>query len=353
MQRAWATGAEHDEGPMAWVAAISGESRVADHIRAALDAARDPAATVAQCQAGMLAVECVTYMHGGDADLDPLVHVWMRDLHPSTDEALRTTALEVLAKVRTDSPLRAHWRTAPVEHQAEWEACLDNLRHRLTTAKRKPDPRQDPRIVAFGKRFTTAKEHLRVALVPYEIGDEPCVHVRVAPELSIVVHYAQVDELEPMAVPIEHARAWNRAAKDLAKLAAKRTLEVSGLRTHIIENTGFEISLAFGNSSFTAGLLPYANLLLARGGAPHGMLVAAPDAGTVVYHRIADAKWNEAAVEIVGQVRQIYASSAQQISPQLWWWHKGKVIELPYAVVADNVIIEPVEAFVSHVKKLG
>jgi len=353
MQRAWATGAEHDRGPMEWVAEINAESKVADHIRSALDAAIAPDATIAQCQTGMLAVECVTYLHGGDADLDPLVHIWMRDLHPTTDEALRATALEVLAKLRADSALATHWRAEPAERQAEWDTSLDNLRDRLTTAKRKPDPRKDPRIVAFANSFLAAKAHLRVALVPYEITDEPSVHVLVAPGLSIVVHYAEVEGLEPLPVPIEHARAWNRTAKDLAKLAAKRTREVSGLRTHIIENDGFEINLAFGTNSFTAGLLPYASLLLAEGTAPHGMLVAAPNEGTVVYHRIADAKWNEAAVEIVGQVREIYTSSAQRISPQLWWWHKGKVIELPYTVIADNVIIQPVDAFVNHVKKLG
>jgi len=353
MQRAWATGAEHDRGPKEWVAAISDESKVADHIRLAFAAAIAPDATIAQCQAGMLAVECVTYLHGGDADLDPLVHIWMRDLNPAIDEALRATALEVLAKLRADSSLATHWRAQPAERQAAWGTSLDNLRDRLTTAKRKPDPREDPRIVAFANSFMAAKAHLRVALVAYEITDEPSVHVLVAPGLSVVVHYAEVEGLEPVAVPIEHARAWNRTAKDLAKLAAKRTLEVSGLRTHIVENEGFEINLAFGNSSFTAGLLPYADLLLAEGGAPHGMLVAAPNEGTVVYHRISDEKWNEAAVEIIGQVREIYTSSAQRISPQLWWWHKGKVIELPYTVIADNVIIQPVDAFVNHVKQLG
>jgi hypothetical protein len=301
----------------------------------------------------LLAVECVTYLHGGDADLDPVVHAWMRDLHPKTDEALRATALEVLAKLRADSALATHWRAEATERQAEWSSCLDNLRERLTTAKRKPDPRTDPRIVALKKNFNAAKHHLRIALVPYEITDEPIVHVLVAPGLSVVVHYGDVDELDPLAVPVEHARAWNRTAKALAKHAAKRTREVSGLRTHTVENDGFEISLAFGNSSFTAGLLPYANLLLAEGGAPHGMLVAAPNAGTVVYHRIVDAKWNEAAVELVGQVKEIYTSSAQRISPQLWWWHEGKVIELPYTVVADTVIIQPVDEFVSCVNKLA
>ncbi|MDX2086835.1 MAG: hypothetical protein SFX73_03240 [Kofleriaceae bacterium] len=353
MQRAWATGAEHDQGPMEWIAAISDQSKVSEHIRVALGAALAPDATIGQCQAGMLAIECVTYMQGGDADIDPFVHTWMRDLHPNSDETLRVAALEALEKLRTDSALATHWRTQPEERQTQWHSALDNLRDRLTTAKRKPDPRMDPRIIALGKSFKAAQEHLRVALVAYEITDEPIVHVRVAPGLSVVVHYAALDELEPLAVPIEHARGWHRSAKDLAKLAARRTREVSGLRTHILEHEGFEISLAFGNSSFTAGLLPYANLLLTEGTAPHGMLVAAPNAGTLVYHKIIDAKWNEASVAIIGQVREIYANAPPQISPALWWWHKGKVIELPYAVVADNVIIDPVEEFASYIKKLG
>jgi hypothetical protein len=353
MQRAWATGAEHDQGPMEWVAAIRDDSTVEEHIRKALKAAMLPDATIAQCQAGMLAVECVTYLQGGDADLDPHVHVWMREVHPNSDEALRTTALEVLAHLRADSALATHWRGESSERQAEWATSLDNLRERLTTAKRKADPRKDPRIVAFAKSFDTAKDHLRVALVAYELTDEPSVHVPVAPGLSVVVHYADVDELEPLAVPIEHARAWKRLPKDLAKLAAKRTREVSELKTHILENDGFEIALAFGNSSFTAGLLPYANLLLREGGAPHGMLVSAPNAGTVAYHRIVDDKWSEAAVTLIAQVRDIYESSAARISQQLWWWHKGKLVELPYVSVANQVVIEPIEEFVSYVKKLG
>ena len=353
MQRTWATGSDHDRGPIEWVAAISGESKVASHIRAALDAARSPDATIAHGQTGMLAIECVTYLLGGDADLDPLVHVWMRDAKPSPDETLRTTALGVLAQLRAASALATHWRTELAERQAEWATSLDNLYARLTTAKREPDPRKDPRIVAFAQSFNAAKPHLRVALVPYEITDEPIVHELVAPGLSIVVHYAEVGELEPLAVPIEHARAWQKTAKAIAKLAAKQTHGVSGLRTHIVEHPGFEINLAFGNSSFTAGLLPYANLLLGEARAPHGMLVAAPNAGTVVYHRIIDARWNESAVEIVGQVREIYTKSAERISPQLFWWHEGKVIDLPYTIIADNVIIEPVEAFTSAVKALG
>jgi hypothetical protein len=353
MQRAWATGAEHDQGPMEWVAAIGDDSTVEDHIRMALEVAILPDATIAQCQAGMLAVECVTYLQGGDADLDPHVHVWMREVHPNSDEALRTTALEVLAHLRVDSALAMHWRREPSERQAEWATSLDNLHGRLTTAKRKSDPRKDPRIVAFAKSFDTAKDHLRVALVAYELTDEPSVHVRVAPGLSIVVHYADVEELEPLSVPIEHARTWNRGPRDLAKLAAKRTREVSEIRTHILEHEGFEISLAFGNSSFTAGLLPYANLLLREGGAPHGMLVSAPNAGTVAYHRIVDEKWTEAAVALVAQVRDLYEGSAARISPQLWWWRKGNLIELPYASVMDQIVIEPVDEFVSYVKKLG
>ena len=353
MQRAWATGSEHDRGPMDWVAAINGDSKVEEHIRAAFTAALLPEATIAQCQAGMLAVECVTYLQGGDADLDPHVHLWMREAHPKSDDALRATALDVLARLRADSPLAAHWRSQPAERQAEWATALDNLRDRLTTAKRKEDPRTDPRIVAFAKSFVAAKDHLRVALVPYEITDEPSVHVLVAPDLSVVVHYADVDELEPLAVPIEHARAWKRAPADLAKLAAKRTRETCDLRTHILENEGFEIALAFGNSSFTAGLLPYANLLLRDGvGVPHGMLVAAPNAGTVAYHRIIDAQWSEAAAALIAQVREIYESSAARISAQLWWWYKGKLTELPYASVGDQIAIEPVEEFVSHVNKL-
>lgn len=352
MQRAWATGSEHDRGPMEWVAAISDETGVATHVREALAAAVAPGATVSQCQAGLLAIECVTYLHGGDADLDPLVHAWLRDKHPPAEEALRVTALEVLAQLRADSALATHWRAEPAEGQAAWGVALDHLRERVTTAQRKPDPRTDPRIVAFGKGFVAAEPHLRVALVADECTDEPSVHVLVAPGLSIVVHYADVAGLEPMAVPIEHARAWNRTAKELAKLAAKRTRAVSDLRTHTIEHEGFEISLAFGNSSFTAGLLPYANLLF-EGGAPHGVLVAAPNQGTVAYHRIVAASWKSAAVELIRQVRDLHESSAQQVSTQLWWWHKGKLVELPYQLVADNVLIEPVAAFVKHVKVLG
>lgn len=353
MQRTWATSGDHDRGPIEWVAAINGTSEVASYLRAALDAASANDATIAQGQTGMLAIECVTYLHGGDADLDPLVHVWMRDANPSPDETLRTTALGVLAKLRATSALATHWRTEPAECRADWAMSLDNLHARLATAKRKPDPREDPRIVDFANNFKAAKHHLRVALVPYEIIDEPIVHVLVAPSLSIVVHYAEVDELEPLAVPIEHARAWKKTPKAIAKLAAKRTHEVSGLRTHIVEHEGFEINFAFGNSSFTAGLLPYANLLLGEADAPHGLLVAAPNVGTVVYHRIIDATWNEAAVEIVGQVREIYTTSAERTSPQLFWWHEGTVIDLPYTVIAENVIIEPVEAFMSAMQPLG
>src|SRR5688500_420019 len=98
MQRAWATSAEHDQGPMDWVAAINEDSKVEDHIRVALEVATRPDATIAQCQTGMLAVECVTYLQGGDADLDPRVHLWMREVHPNSDEALRATALDALAR---------------------------------------------------------------------------------------------------------------------------------------------------------------------------------------------------------------------------------------------------------------
>ena len=352
MQRAWATGTEHDRGPMAWIAAISGDSKVADHIRSALEAAVAADATVAQCETAMLAVEAVTYLQGGDADLDPLVHVWIRDANPKPDETLRATALQVLAKLGTDSALAAHWRAEPAERLTAWTISLESLRERLTAAKRKPDPSEDPRIAALAKNFNVAKRHLRVALVPYAI-DDPIVHLLVAPGLSVVVHYADVGELEPVAVPSKHARAWKKTPKAIAKLAAKQTLDVSGLRTHIVESEGFEINLAFGNTSFTAGLLPYANLLLKAGTAPHGMLVAAPNMGTVVYHVITGPKWNEAAVEIIGQVREMYTSSAQRISQQLWWWNAGEVIELPYTVIAEAVIIEPVEAFTTAMQKLG
>lgn len=165
MQRAWATGAEHDQGPMEWVAAISTESVVADHIRAALATATSSDATIAQCQAGMLAIECVTYLHGGDADLDPLVHIWIRDANPPADEVLRKTALEALAKLRAESALAAHWRAEPSEKQDAWTTALDNLRERLTTAKRKPDPRKDPRIVGFKKNLNAAKQQDRKSVV--------------------------------------------------------------------------------------------------------------------------------------------------------------------------------------------
>ncbi len=345
MQRTWATGTEHDQGPMEWLAAIGEDTVVAAHLRAALAAAIAPDATIAQGEAGLLAIECVTYIHGGDADLHPLVHGWMRELRPSPDEGLRTTALEVLAKVRASSPLATYWRTDLPDLHAAWESALDNLAARLVRAQRPGDPRTDPRILAFASDLEAATEHLRLALVPYAITDEPIVHELVAPGLSVVVHYADVGELDPVPVPIAHARP------GLAALAAKRTREICGLKTHIIECAGFEISVAFGTSSFTAGLLPYANLL--EPDAPHGLLIAAPTAKAIVYHRIRDATWNEAAVEIVGQVRELFEKSGEQISPQLWWWHEGRVTELPYAVVADNVMIEPIAAFVSSIEKLG
>lgn len=354
MQRAWATGGEHDRGPLEWVEAIREDSNVVEHIRGALDAVIAPEATLEQCQAGMLAIECVTYLQGGDADLHPMVHQWILDRHPNADEKLREVALGVLAKLVDRSTLASHWSAEPEAKQTEWVACITNLRERLVTAKRKPDPRKDKRIVAFASNFNTAKKHLRVALVPYEIRDEPIVHVKIAPGLSVVIHYAEVGDLEPIAVPIEHARAWKKTEKAIAKLAAKQTHEVSGIRTHIVEHDGFEIDLAFGNSSFTAGLLAFANLLLLEEKqTPYGMLVAAPNAGTVIFHRIADASWNPAAVEIVKQVTEIYEKSAQRLTPSLWWWHEGKVIELPYQVVAGNVMIQPIESFVECVKKLG
>lgn len=338
---------------MEWIAAINADLKVDEHIRAALEASVLPEATIAQCQAGMLAVECATYLQGGDADLDPRVHVWMHDVHPNSDESLRARALEVLATLRAESALAQHWRDQAAEKRAEWETALDKLQERLTNAKRKPDPRTDARIVALGKSFEKAKEKLRVALVPYEVIDEPIVHVKIAPSLSVVVHYAGVDEMEPLAVPAEHAKAWKRAPKDLAKIAAKRTREASDIRTHILEHEGFEIALAFGDSSFTAGLMPYANLLIKEGGVPHGMLVAAPNAGTVVYHRIVDGKWNEAAVALLEHIREMYEVSAARITPQLWWWHKNKLVELPYVAVADQIVIQPVDEFVNYVGKLG
>ena len=55
----------------------------------------------------MLAVECVTYLHGGDADLDPVVHLWMREMHPPTDEAIGATSIR--ADVSLTYPIRALW----------------------------------------------------------------------------------------------------------------------------------------------------------------------------------------------------------------------------------------------------
>lgn len=351
MQRAWATGSGHDQGPMEWISTVGPESTT-ELIRAALEAATAPDATIAQCQTGLLAVECVTYLHGGDADLDPLVHVWMRELHPELDEPLRVLALETLAKLRATSTLATHWKTELADREATWLATLDELRDRLATAKRKPDPRKDPRIVALGKSFKQAQQHLRVALVPYEITDEPIAHLLVAPGLSVVVHYDGIEGLEPMPVPIEHLTGWNRSAKDLAKLAAKRTREVTEIRTHIMEHEGFEIALVFGANAFTAGLLPYANLVY-DGPAPHGVVIGAPFAGALAYHRIVDAKWSEAVVELVNQIKTLYEPSPERISRQMWWLHKGKLVELPYGELAGQIMIQPIDEFVAAVKKLG
>lgn len=349
MQRTWATGAtENDLGPVEWVAAIKVDSNVTEHLRTALDASILPDATIAQCQAGMLAVECVAYLCGGDADLDPLVHVWIREVHPRSDEELRAFALDVLAKLREDSALATHWRAQ--ERRDEWFAGLDALRDRLANAKRKPDPLTDPRVIEIGKSFKLAEEALRVALVPYEIVDEPIAHLLVAPNLSVVLHYA-VEGHDPVQVPIAHLKNWNRKVKDVAKIAAQRTRKVSDIRTHILENTGFEIAISFGNSSFTAGLLPYANLLF-EGAAQHGILCGAPNAGAVAYHKILDGKWNEAAVELVQQIRELYQNSAHRITQQLWWLQKGKLVELPYAMFGEQIAIQPVPEFVAAVGKL-
>lgn len=351
MQRAWATGTEqHDQGPLEWISAIDDKSTVPEHLRTALAAAVAPGATIAQCQAGVLAIECVTYVCGGDADLDPTIHFWMRDLHPRSDEALRTQALAALAALRTDSALAAHWQAQPAERSAEWQQAVDALRDRLTHARRKPDPGTDPRVVALGKSFPKAQPHLRVALVPYAITDEPIAHLAVAPDLTAIPHYDGLDGLEPVPVPLDHQRGWNRSPADLVKAAAKQTRERSEFRTHIIEHPGFEIAIAFGSTSFTAGLLPHATLL--SGGAPHGLLVGAPHAGAIAYHKIVDGRWNEAAVELVTQLRELYAGSAHRISPRLFWLHKGKLVELPYAVLGGQVAIQPIDAFVKYVAKL-
>lgn len=347
MQRVWATGGEHDRGPMEWIGAIREETVVADYLRAALETATAAGATIEQCQTGMLAIECVTYIQGGDADAHPMLIQWMHERRPNADEKLRAKALDALAKLRADSTLATHWGS-----DAAWSESLDKLRDRLTNAKRKPDPSKDKRIAAFGKHLDDAKKYLRLALTPYAIVDEPIVHILVAPNLSAVAHYADVDDLEPVPVPIEHARNWKKTERAVAKLAAQQTREALDLRTHIVEHEGFEINVAFGSNAFTAGLLPFIDIL-AGNDTPYGVLVAAPNAGTLVYHRIVDARWNEAAVAVIKQVREIFETTAQQISPQLWWWNAGKVIELPYAVVAENYIIEPIEAFMTVVRPLG
>lgn len=348
MQRVWATGTEADRGPMEWIGSIRQETIVADHIREAFAAANAAEASLEACLAGMLAVESATYVLGGDADLHPLLQQWMNDVNPRADETLREAGLALLAKLQNGSALATHFAG-----NAAWSEGVENLRRRLAAAKRKPDPAKDPRVIALADDFNVAKQHLRVALVPYDVADEPSVNLSVAPGLSVVVHYVGVGDLEPVPVPADHAKAWDKTPKAIAKLAAKQTRDVLDLRTHILENEGFEINVAFGDSSFTAGLLAYADLLLLNDfKAPHGMLIAAPNAGTVVYHRILDAKWNEASVEVIKQAREIFSSTGSQISPQLWWWHEGKVIELPYQIVLENYIIEPVEAFMAVVKPL-
>lgn len=347
VQRTWATGSEHDQQPLAWLSRIGKETELA-HVHDALNAALAEDASIGECQTGLLAVECVAYLRGGDADLHPHAHAWLRTKRPTADDALRDLALAVIDKTRSASRLATWWHVELADKLDGWLAALDHVAARLRSATRVADAASPTsgELDALKADLDAALPHLRVALVP-KLIDEPIASMVVAPGLSLLLYYA-LPNSAPVPVPQSHVDAWGRS---VWKDAAARTRAVAELKIHIIESEHHEVSVVFGSDTFTAGMAPFVDIFL-DAPAPHGVLLGIPFAGGFVFHRIVDNHWREAATDVIEHIERLFESE-EPISKKLYWWRDGSITEQDYHRIGDALIINGTPELLEAMSAVG
>lgn len=328
MIRTWATGSAHDDKPLDWLFDLRYDKDVA-HIRDAIEAGLDDA-SVGACQTALLACECVAFARGGPADLHDDATAWMKRAKPPADDELVAIAVKACERIASDSALLAWWKQVHDDQVDEWLESVAFLAERV-------QHREEP-----APAFDDAFPHLQLTILPEE-PNEPIAMRQLAPGLTLVMFYARPDE-DPHPVPAAHVRAWDRPV--MAAVAKRMRAEAE---FKIDSKLG--VTCVFGRNQFCCGLAAFVDLFF-EGEAPHGVLVGMPFAGAVLFHKIVDKGWYDAAKVLIENIQHLH-DSPDPISTELFWWRgPADLVAQPYELGEETFTFAPSPELLDAVSSL-
>ncbi len=152
--------------------------------------------------------------------------------------------------------------------------------------------------------------------------------------------------------PVQKAdlEVWGRTMDDLWPLAI-HNVRAEGLvgRGKVEAEQDVTLDLLSGNSLFVT---THALFLEEYLSAPchYGVLLAVPHRGAVVFHEIRDSGFMHAVPRMALAAAGMYREGPGSISPRLYWWLQGDVMEIPVEIVSrEEIHMSPPDAFKSRV----
>lgn len=197
--------------------------------------------------------------------------------------------------------------------------------------------------------FESIGETLKVRIYP---ADMPNREVMAFREIANGIIAALVIDLPEtvMSVPRERPEEWGLPLdslfeRGLANVRNQDEVRVSEMPAH----DGATVTLLTGDSFFTA---THALLLedhLPKPPPELGALVAVPNRHAVIFHSIVDHRTFGALSSILQAAHGMCEQGPGSISPNVYWWHDGKLTHLPAPITDNTIDFDPPEEFIYQV----
>ncbi|MFE9955202.1 hypothetical protein [Micromonospora sp. NPDC005299] len=169
-------------------------------------------------------------------------------------------------------------------------------------------------------------EQLRLRLTPAAATTEADSYLAMpfGAHFTAVVVVNRPERLDLLT--LAQAARLDREPAELVRIAVRQTVEreltTLDVRDHELPTGGsVRLLAADGNPFVTTALMSVKRFL--PEGADHGALVAAPQYGAVLLHRV-DNRVQDAAVALHRLAGSMFTAAADPCSDQVFWWHAGE-----------------------------
>lgn len=193
---------------------------------------------------------------------------------------------------------------------------------------------------AAGSDFSAVKDELKIRLFPEAAATEnvPVLSIPVMPGVVAVLVRDLPDSV--VTVPVDTARKWGLADRDLFALALHNTLAEEVQQETLTLDDGVKVFAWTGESFFVATRVLALERWLEH---PHGAFVVVPNRHLAIFHPIEDANAFQAMYDLWAMAQQPFREGPGSLVPDLYWWTPGRFMKVPMVIdeAAQSCSAEP------------